>query len=190
MKLTLVLCLSFFSLQSYSQKKEKIDVPSRVAYKYCSAKKVLQAKDLLLSELVKNDPTYSLVDEAFIVGPVLWERLEEIEEFGDISGTRIKYHIDNAIMYGKQISDIDDATVLWDYIRSEFNGVPMRIRKLSYDELNFFWTVIDYDIVEPILLAELPEHKYIFDIDKKSLKITQLDEVPADLKEWYESIRQ
>ena len=84
---------------------------------------------------------------------------------------------------------MNDAVAIWDYFRAEFNGAPMRIRKLNYDELNFYWTVIDYDIVEPILLAEIPDHKYIFDIDKKSLKIIQMDEVPADLKEWYESIQ-
>lgn len=182
MKKIILILPVLFTVAVFAQKKETISIPTYVNYKYCKPKAYAAAKELTLSELVENDPSYRLVIENFFIGPTMWERIDSMEDIADIEGGKVTFHVDRKKLDGKYIQSWEDGKIVWDQIRSEFNGVPMRLRKATFEELEYFWAVISYDIVEPLIIGETSERKYIFDLDPKTFCLEWLDEVPVDVE--------
>jgi hypothetical protein len=179
--------LFLFSLNGFSQQ-EKIRVPNGVVYNYCKAKKYTKIKDLLLTELVKLNPTYKLVSESFFLGPVLWDRIGKIDSIAETSSINVDLHVDKALLKARLYRDFNSSKVVWNQIRAEFNNTPMRLRKASPEELAYYWSVISYDIDEPLIIGQTADRTYIFDIDLKSKALIWLDEMPADFKKWLKSL--
>lgn len=188
MKYLFLLFAFAFTLNGFSQK-EEIRVPRGVVYKYCKPKKYQKIKDLLLKELVMVDPTYSMVKESFFMGPVLWDRLSKVDSLKETKAIKVDLYVDNSLLEGRFYNDHSQAKVIWNHIRSEFNGTPMRLRKATPEELVYYWTVINFDIEEPLIIGETPSHKYIFDIDLKKKSLLWLDEMPQDLETWLEELK-
>lgn len=189
MKKIILALFCCIAANSYSQK-EEVNLPQGVVYNYCKPKKFDQAKDIVLSELVLNNPTYSLVKEPFILGPVLWDRIFKVDSIEATESIKLNLHIDEAIIEARYFQSQEEAKVVWNLIRSEFNGIPMRLRKATAIEISYYWTVISYDIDEPLIIAETPERKYILDFDLKTMSLKWLDEMPVDLAKWLEQIKE
>ncbi|MBI3135044.1 MAG: hypothetical protein HYZ14_10270 [Bacteroidetes bacterium] len=181
MKHMLCLTLLLTAVYGIAQEKETISIPQYVNYKYCKPKVYEAAKELVLNELVKNDPKYTLVAESFIIGPILWERLDSLEPIHEIEGGKVTFHVDKKKYNGKYIQSDADGKLIWDQIRSEFNNVPMRLRKPTYSELEYYWAVISFDIVEPLIIAEAGTRKYILDLNPKTYCLEWLDQVPTSI---------
>ena len=71
---------------------------------------------------------------------------------------------------------------IWDHIRSEVGGSEFKLRKLTFNEIDYYWTVISFDIEEPLLVVETNNHRYILNLSPKDLKLLWLDEVPSTIK--------
>ncbi|MFT5822091.1 MAG: hypothetical protein ACI8ZM_003347 [Crocinitomix sp.] len=188
MKNCTFLFIFLISISSFSQK-EKIEIPPGVVYKYCKAKKYQKAKAYLQKELVMNNPTYGLVNNSFFLGPVLWDRLAKVDSIAETKSTKVDLHVDQSMLEARFFSDKNASKVIWNHIRAEFNGTPMRLRKPTPNELIYYWTVISFDIEEPMIIAETPNHKYIIDIGLKEMSIVWLDEMPQDLKAWFDGMK-
>lgn len=176
MKLVLLLLLIGFSLNPFAQK-EKIDVPARVVYSYCKPKLYEKAKALVSSELGES-PTYDICDRIMFVGPVLWSRIGKLDHLSKIEGGNVELHVDKEIMKAKLSQSLINTKKIWDQIRAEVRGQNIKLRKATAAELEYYWTVISYDIEEPLIIAETAEHSYILDLLPKTLKLMWLDEVP------------
>jgi hypothetical protein len=169
-----VFSLAFFL--SYGQTEEKISIPKGIVYKYCDKNLVDKAKRLITDNI--NDSTqYSLSDKLLIVGPVLWSRFKKIDKLANIKGGNTTFLHDDKLT-GKLTQDISDTKQVWTELRKEINGQSYIIRKLNEVELEYYWSVISFDIDEPLLIVETKEHKYILNILKDSMKLMWLDEAP------------
>jgi len=177
MKKIILIILVILNYSIYAQKVEKVDKPERVVYNYCKMKIFEKAKDIVTKEL-KEQPEYTLTDKILFVGPVLWTRLSKIKELSNIKGGNLTLLVDNDKLTGKMTQDIEDSKKIWNQIREEVKDEDFKLRKATYDELDYYWTVISWDIEEPLIIVETSKHKYILDINPKKMTLLWLDEVP------------
>jgi hypothetical protein len=77
--------------------------------------------------------------------------------------------------------DLNDSKIIWDEFRNEVSQNYL-IRKANEEELKYYWSVISFDIDEPLLIIETKEHNYILNILKNNLKLMWLDEAPKSQK--------
>lgn len=177
MRKLLVVFLATLNCIAYAQKIEKIDVPKRVVYNYCKPKIYEAAKEIVTREL-SNQFEYSLVDRILMVGPVLWTRFGKIEEFSKIEGGDMTLLVDKKQLTGKMTQEIEDSKKIWNKVRGEVNGEDFKLRKATYAELDYYWTVISWDIEEPLIIIETSKHRYILNLNPKTMKLLWLDEAP------------
>ena len=154
---------------------EKINIPKRIVYNYVDNKQIDKAKKLIEDNL-SNSNTYSILQKNLIIGPLLWKRFKNIDKLDEIE-KNVDFHVDNIILKGKMSQNINDSKLIWDEFRKEITG-QYKIRKANEDELEYYWTVIDFDIDEPLLIVETENHNYILNLLKKDLKLMWLDEAP------------
>jgi hypothetical protein len=176
MKYTLTFLLSTLLIICYGQEIEKIKIPKGITYNYCDAKTIEKAKKII-SENISDSTKFTLTQSMLIVGPNLWSRFKEIKKLNEIEGGNTTFHVDNLELKGKMTQDPKDAMKVWDEFRKEVKG-EYKIRKANEEELNYYWSVISFDIDEPLLIVETNEHNYILNILKKDLKLMWLDEAP------------
>lgn len=176
MKYKLTFLLSILFIICNGQNIEEIKIPKGVTYKYCEAKTIEEAKKLI-SENISDETKYTLSQDILIVGPQLWNRYKDIKRLNEIEGGNATFHVDNLELKGKITQDIKDAKKVWDEFRKEVKG-EYKIRKANEEELKYYWSVISFDIEEPLLIVETKEHNYILNILKKDLKLMWLDEAP------------
>jgi hypothetical protein len=181
----LALFFSFFLINSISaQDIEKIIIPDGIVYNYADNDLIVQAKKLIADNLSNNND-YSILQSHLIVGPELWKRFKSIEKLQSIKGN-VEFHVDDVILKGKMSQDIDDSKLIWEEFRKEIAG-EYKIRKANEQELNYYWSVISFDIDEPLLIIETKGHNYIVNLLKSDLKLLWLDEAP-ELKKYYNPI--
>ncbi|MBB4803002.1 hypothetical protein HNP37_003077 [Flavobacterium nitrogenifigens] len=176
MKKTLLFAFAFFSFLSHAQEIEKITIPKGVVYNYTSVKTLEKAKKLLADNL-SNKPDYKIVQDHLIIGPALWKRYKDNESLKKIEGRKIEFHVDNLILEGKTSQNLDESKIIWDEFKNEVAN-DYKIRKATPEELNYYWSVISFDIEEPLLIVETKEHNYILNLLNKNLKLLWLDEAP------------
>lgn len=176
MKLINILLLIFTINISFAQKTETINIPKGIVYNYCDNKVVEKAKKLIADNL-SNNSDYKLLQNNLIVGPELWKSFKDNEKIQKIKEGKVQFHVDDLILDGKMSQDINDSKIIWD----EFKNVvsqDYKIRKANEFELKYYWSVISFDIDEPLLIIETKEHNYILNLLKKDLKLMWLDEAP------------
>lgn len=175
MKLTNILLLIFTINISLAQKTETIKIPKGIVYNYCDNEVVEKAKKLIADNLSDNND-YKILQNTLILGPELWKRFKSIEKLQKIKGN-VEFHVDNEILKGKASQDIGDSKLIWEELKKEITG-EYKIRKANEEELKYYWSVISFDIEEPLLIVETKEHNYILNLLKKDLKLLWLDEAP------------
>lgn len=180
MKKTILIVFILISLSAFSQKKETITIPKGVVYKYCDPKTLENAKELIANNLSDNSD-YKILNDNLIIGPVLWNTLKDNEKIQKIEGSKVELHVDDLILEGKVSQTIADSKIIWDEFKKEVSG-EYKIRKATEKELLYYWSVISFDIEEPLLIVETKEHNYILNLLKKDLKLLWLDEAPKTQK--------
>lgn len=163
-----------------AQEIEKIAIPAGVTYNYCDAQTIENAKKLIAENLADNDK-FTLSDKILIVGPQLWNRFKNIEKLNSIEGGNTTFHVDKLELSGKMTQDVKDTRKVWEELRKEVKD-QYKIRKANETELKYYWSVISFDIDEPLLIIETKEHNYILNILKKDMKLMWLDEAPRSKK--------
>lgn len=177
--------LSAFAINSFkSQNTEIIKIPKGIVYTYADNKIVENAKNLITDNL-KTD-NYSLLQVNLMIGPELWKRYKNIQKLDEIKEGKVIINVDNVELDGKMSQDLNDSKKIWDEIKREVDN-DFIIRKANENELKYYWSVISFDIVEPLLIVETKKHKYILNLLKDNLKLLWLDEVPV-LKDYYNPI--
>ena len=177
MRITLSFFLIIMFSYSFGQTEEKITIPNGIVYKYCD-KKIVEKAKLLITNNINDSSDYSLSQSILIVGPVLWKRFKEIDNLKKIDGGNTTFLVDKNSLTGKMTQDVADTKKVWSVLRKEINGQSYAIRKLNEKELQYYWSIISFDIDEPLLIVETKDHKYILNILKDSMKLMWLDEAP------------
>ncbi|WP_157446960.1 hypothetical protein [Cytophaga aurantiaca] len=177
MKIVFVLLLIITSFSGFAQKSSPIDIPKGVAYKYCDSVTYEKAKVLVMQELTKQ-PTYELTGKVMFVGPVLWARFQKVKELKKIEGGNVTILIDGGKVGAKMTQSVVDSKKVWDALRKEIGAQEFKLRKATYEELQYYWAVISFDIEEPLIVVETKDHNYILNLSPKDMKIIWLDEAP------------
>ena len=163
---------------------QKIEVPKGINYKFCSERNNEKAKALLTKQF--TDPDYSFFSGMLIIGPRLWVRYKEIPAIRDITAGNTSFHVpiidkkgkkDTQILTGKLVQTRDDFKKVWGQVVTDFKGANITFRKLTPTELNYYWSIISFDIEEPLFIAEGGKYKLLINLQPKDLKIMWLDEV-------------
>lgn len=185
MKIFMICVMSIFVQVLHGQNSEEIKIPKGVTYNYCDNKVNEQAKRLI-KESLSDSSKYLLCQENLIIGPQLWKRYNTINRINEIEGGNITFHVDDQQLSGKLIQTLADAMKVWDEFRKEVQGDYV-IRKANEQELIYYWSVISFDIDEPLLIIQTKDHNYILNILKETLKLMWLDEAPVK-KSYYNPI--
>lgn len=188
MKKVILIVLVFTSFLLQAQKNETISIPKGVVYKYADAKTVEKAKKLISDNLSENND-YKILQNNLIIGPELWERFKTNEKIQNIEGGKVQFHVDDVVLDGKMSQDIADSKIIWDEFKKEVSQEYI-IRKANPEELKYYWSVISFDIEEPLLIVETKEHNYILNLLKKDLKLLWLDEAPKPANTTYVAAKQ
>jgi len=176
MKLKNTLLLLFYITFCSAQKDETIKIPKGIVYNYCDSKVVEKAKKLISKNLSDNND-YKILQANLIIGPELWKRFKDNERIKKIEKGKVQFHVDDLIIDGKMSQNINDSKIIWDEFKKEVSK-DFTIRKANEEELKYYWSVISFDIDEPLLIIETKEHNYILNLLKKDLKLMWLDEAP------------
>lgn len=176
MRKIILIAFVLISFLSSAQKTETITIPKGVVYNYCNPKVVEKAKKLI-SDNLSNTNDYKIVQNNLIIGPELWKRFKSNEKIQNIKQGKVQFHVDDLVLDGKMSQDINDSKIIWDEFKNEVTQDYI-IRKANEDELKYYWSVISFDIDEPLLIIETKEHNYILNLLKKDLKLLWLDEAP------------
>lgn len=134
--------------------------------------------DLIKSELF--NPKYDTFKSKLYCGPNLWKRYSSIENISKIEKGDIEFLIPNGSEQlkekGKLIQKRDDFKIIWNQVIKDFDNTRVNIRKLNLQEIDYYWSIIFFDIEEPIFLIENENHKIIVDFFKDG-KIFFIEEV-------------
>lgn len=180
MKLSKLIFLFSFISFSFAQKVEKISVPKGIVYKYCDVKTLEKAKKLVAQNLSETN-NYDLLQSNLIIGPLLWKSLKENDKIKKIEKGKVEFHVDDLILEGKMSQDLNDSKIIWNEFKKEISKDYI-IRKANELELQYYWSVISFDIDEPLLIIETKNHNYILNILKNNIKLMWLDEAPNAYK--------
>ncbi|MCP9751024.1 hypothetical protein [Ferruginibacter sp. HRS2-29] len=178
-KILLLVLFLFQNLLSNAQ--SNVSVPKGIAYKRAPETVNKKAAKLLLEEL-QNSNTFNLFDSIMIIGPNLWKRYSKIPSLASIKEGNIllkTQNFENSNSFEKIPAKIiqtgqDYKTVLAQ-IKKEFAGMEIIQRKLSVTDLRYYWSVIFFDIEEPVFVLEGNGKKFLFDMEDN--KILWVDEL-------------
>jgi hypothetical protein len=162
------------SLQVFCQ---KIEIPRGVVYHYCDSATFENAKAIVMKDLTNAD-SYEICDNVLFIGPVLWARFEKIKSLKKIEGGNVTLLVDDKQKSGKMTQDVKDTKEVLNCLRKEVTGNDIKLRKATKSELLYYWSVISFDIDEPLIILETKEHRYILNLAPKTMKLVWLDEAP------------
>lgn len=183
MKKTTVLFLFLFPF--LFAEAQTVDIPEGVIYKYANDKINNQAKEIIKRELSSNS-SYSLFDKLVYCGPNLWKRYKNIPSVSKIEGGNLELKVPQydstrkvtvgKTMIGKLIQDKEDFKFFWNQVVKDFENTDYHIRKLSSQELSYYWAVIFYDIEEPVYIVDNGKYNILIDVTDK-MKLLWIDSV-------------
>jgi len=151
-----------------SQINNDIEIPKGVVYKKTTDAINEQAKKVILNELKK--PKYTLYDKFVYCGPNFWTYYKNNAKVGAIEKGNIDFKVPQpdgktTVINGKLIQTSDDFKIIWDQIVKDFYSPNLIIRKLNKEELKYYWSIIFFDIEEPIFILESSNLKIIIDLN-------------------------
>jgi len=133
--------------------------------------------------LAKKTCSYSLFDQYFIVGPILWKKIKNDNNIKKIDGGNVTLNlpvynqlgniIEKRSVEAKMIQDKTDFKIVWNLIMDFFTSPDINFRALNDKEKQYYWSVINYNIEEPIFIAEQGVVKIL--IDTNDEKVIWLD---------------
>jgi hypothetical protein len=139
----------------------EVQIPKRVKYKKDTEATVTAILELGYF-LGNNEPIFA--DEVYI-GPHLYEILSRNPQFmkmGILNLIPIQIQKKVECYVGLILKDENEKKLFGNYIRKQFiNEKEVLVRKPTKNEIDWYWTVISYDIEEPILVVEFKNRKFI-----------------------------
>lgn len=173
-----VLCFLIAVISYFQVISQSMDIPESIKYKEADELTNTKAIEKIKTEL--EEPDYSTFKKILYCGPGLWDRYILMPDIGSIPKGNITFKVPYNGTFidknGKLIQSSNDFRMIWNQLIEDFNNSDFTIRKPSADELRMFWSIIFYDIEEPIFVIENSNYKVIIDLDSK-LKFQFIDQL-------------
>ena len=169
---------------------ESVQIPAGVRYKYADAGTNQAAQSHLLKAFKEGkDP--AVLGNRVIIGPRLWQRLRQIPELAKIPKGEVKFEnpikvkdaqgiVREQKLQGKLIQSEADSRTLYSALSSITSGKEIRLRKLLAEELSYYWSIISWDIEEPLFALEAPAVTLLIQYVSKSKNVFFVDALGAD----------
>ena len=175
MKINLTIIFSFMLSSMIGQVSEQVDKPERVVYHYGSNETSLAAKEAINTCVKENN--YDIISDKLFVGPLLWYEFKNYNSLNDMKAKNVELHVDNIKIKARLYEKLEDSKKVWDAFKAIISKNEYIIRKANYHELEYYWTIISWDIDEPLLVLETKDKRcFILDFEKNSNKLFWLDE--------------
>ena len=141
------------------------DIPDGVVYKPASPKVNSIAEEALINAFSDNDLNPVLSDSVF-VGPALWRSIEslDLDFMRDLEVTPVNFKLPYKDKSGKQqFTELKGALFKEDksrkalarFLKGILASSPSRIRAPKSHELSAYWSIISFDIEEPIFVLQV-----------------------------------
>lgn len=153
------------------QEAEKI--PEGITYVRAEKEVNREAREYLLDLFARPDSGIRL-PKAIVCGPFLWYELIFVAGFDENIGIPVLFNmpLGNTVhsFQGRAIRWEDKTTALQDYFRNLFDNLGgFSLRKLSEQEISLYWSMVPYDIHEPVFMIESPGFILVADICSEGL---------------------
>lgn len=150
-----------------------VEVPKGITYKECAEERNNKISSLLSDLLAKrSDPIFpeSVLSETVAIGPNLWSALMYSPSMPKPDEFRALFNYQHPSLgrmnlQGKRLPKSYGSALskaLLAYLPSD---TSFQVRKLNSKELAYYWSIIPYDIEEPIFALEADSVTFIADLD-------------------------
>jgi hypothetical protein len=170
---------------------EGVQIPPGVKYKYADATSNQAAQSHILNAF-KSGKDPSVLGNRLIVGPNLWKRIRNVPEVSSIPkgvvNFKIPFNDERGKLVrvdereGKLIQSNADRSALYSALSAFTLGKDLHLRKLRPDELSYYWSIISYDIEEPLFALEAPELTMLVQYVSKTKNVFFIDELAGSGK--------
>lgn len=120
-------------------------------------------------DLARADISRLFLDSVLICGPFLWKELSHDESLAKLEYGRMSFHmpiVDSVGKItqmnkaeGKLFQSPEEQWIFWRAFQKRTEFADLKIRRLAPEELAAFWSMIPFDIEEPIFIVESPSNK-------------------------------
>ena len=175
--------LAFFSFLYASLFAQTLQIPSGVTYSYTTEEINKKAQTVLTKEF-GTEPNRNLFSGMLFIGPKLWTQIKDESVIKSISGGNTTFKlpvrnkrgkiVDYQNLKGKLIQTQNDYESFWKFLQENLIKGEFSFRKLKPMELEYYWSVISFDITEPIYIVTCNNKNYLFDLEEKDGKFSLL----------------
>lgn len=161
----------FFITNSYSQ---SVDVPNGVIYHKTTDEKNSEAKKTI-NQAVATQKGNFIFETTIMVGPNLWRKFINSEYYTNPDmGIDLNFKIPN----GKEITNRKGRILkksqefenLWKFVCDELK-TNSKLRIPTKNELEYYWSIIAFDIEEPLFVVENGKSKILLNINPTNSKL-------------------
>lgn len=161
---------------NYSQNTEKVDKPERVVYNY-SSNEILESVKIDILKSINNENDFSIIKNKLYIGPLLWFNFKTNNKLTDLQFKKVELNVDKLKILGQFSDNIDNSKKVWNEFKNLILNKKFKIRKANKLELEYYWTLISWDIEEPLFVIETDENRnFILDFNKNSNELLWIDE--------------
>ncbi len=172
-------------------------VPEGVVYKKASAeaneKAIEKIKSVFKQGAMEDDTKSLLGEKALICGAALWQELKADPTLAKIDGGVVTIVVPitggkgvprSQKMEGKLFQNGPDILAFWKVVAGKTELKSPVIRKLTSAELSLYWSMISFDITEPVYIVECGKRKVLLQFTSpEDLTVSWID----DLAQYHES---
>ena len=166
-----------------------IDIPDGVNYTYATDELNAKAKEkirIAFSHTAENQRLQTIFGDRLICGPYLWDQIKSDKTVAEIKQGHVIFQVpvleqgkvvrmDRA--EGKLFQSEDEIAAFSNAFSNVYHYDEARsIRKLTAQELNLHWSMISWDISEPIFVVESESHKILLSIVADELTVLWIDD--------------
>ena len=146
-------------------------IPSRITYQ-SAPQEVLVAVLQNLRQFFNNEK--DILYQTLIIGPHINETFRLNDTFNTLSkntaGLTFRTNGIDEIVYSKVLSGDYDRIAAANFIKNLVKPLAaVNIRKLNQYELDWYWTIISYDIFEPVFVLETNGKSYLLHFANQQL---------------------
>jgi hypothetical protein len=143
------------------------DIPEGVRYKKTTAA-LNQKATASLNKLftAKTNPTIESA-QVVICGPNLWKAIKPSAPAILTKAKDLIFMVptDDQVkrLIGMRFRTADEQAAFWKLLHSKYATAKPGIRKATHDEIGYYWSIIPYDIEEPLLVVVSGKSRLMFD---------------------------
>lgn len=151
-------------IEIHSSIYERPYVPARVTYVMTDSSIIDETVTNIKDFFIHGSDPQSLFGGEVLCGPYLTDYLSKNETFKRLEYKPIMVMFDNALLEERGFRTEKSVSAFAHYLRNALNTEGgFFIRKPTAAELDWYWTIISYDIEEPVFVLESPSHLVFLD---------------------------